>query len=227
MGKERRNDQPFIINLPPVRFAPSSRREHREKQAAFDFPCDLCVLYVERFFCQDLSWFLLMFLCFNPVLFRLSAVKIGFQTGNAIEKEYSVEVIQFMLDGDRFKATGFNDAQLPCTVGELHDNMFGPGDIAGIIGNAHAAFTHHLAAGLFDDLGVDHFEQPVIVVFAEFALRDIDDDDADQLAYLWSGNAHGMAGVVHGVDQVMNDGDSGLINRFNLYCDLLKYGVRI
>src|SRR5210317_2052734 len=168
-----------------------------------------------------------MFSCFNPGLSRFPAVKIGFKTGNAIEEEHPVEVVQFVLDGDRFKATGFNDAQLACTVGEFHDNMFGPGDIAGVIRNAHAAFTHHLAAGLFDDLGVDHFEQAVIVVFAEFTLRDIDDDDADQLADLWSGDADGMAGVEHGVDQVLNDGDSGLINSFNPDCDLLKYRVWI
>ncbi len=64
MGKERHNDQPFIINLPPVRFALSSRREHREKQEAFDWPCELCVSVVNDSFVWT---FLGSFLCLSAL----------------------------------------------------------------------------------------------------------------------------------------------------------------
>ena len=94
MGEERHKDCPFMIL-----FA-SCHTSWRLCVNSFDF---IGVSIANGRLCQRFS---------APVLFRFPAVKISLQTGNAIEEENPVEVIQFMLDGDRFKATGFNDAQL-------------------------------------------------------------------------------------------------------------------
>ena len=92
MGKERHKDCPFMIL-----FA-SCHTSWRLCVNSFVF---IGVSIANGRLCRRFS---------APVLIRFPAVKISFQTGNAIEEEHPVEVIQLVLNGDRFKAIGFNDA---------------------------------------------------------------------------------------------------------------------
>lgn len=73
---------------------------------------------------------------------RFSPVKICLQAGDPVEKQQAVEVVQLVLDGDRLETTCFNDAQFSGAISELDDDVFSPRYIAGVIGDAHATFTH-------------------------------------------------------------------------------------
>jgi hypothetical protein len=119
--------------------------------------------------------------------------QLGTRIGDAVEKQFAVEVIQLMLDRDRLKSFAADDAVASVLIKKLDYNLFGAFHVTSVVRDAHTPFAHGFVAAAFNDLRIYHYHQAVVVFVPQLACGYIHNGYAQGDTDLGSGYAHRMA----------------------------------
>lgn len=105
-------------------------------------------------------------------------------------------MIVFMTDAARKKTGSFDGELFSVTVQSLGYYVIGTVDLTGLAGNRQAPFVANLRTGFLHDLGIDEFDESVIVTY-------VNDEYSAQNTYLRCCDADSAVIVVHGIRHII------------------------
>src|SRR5437773_2027943 len=144
---------------------------------------------------------------FAQELFHPARVQLALETADAIEEEFTVQMVEFVLQGDSEQVLGLQGDLFLVWGPGLHLNLGCAPDLGCVVNHTEAAFLPEDVALTSRDDWVDQFEQ----LLAWFLRVQVEDDDALRDADLHRCQAyprrrvHGQHHVVHELDKVAAD----------------------
>src|SRR2546422_1154558 len=118
---------------------------------------------------------------FTQELFHPARVQLALETAEAIEEEFTVQMVKFVLQGDSEQVLGLQGDLLLVWGPGLHLNLGCAPDLGCIVNHTEAAFLPDDFALAGHDDRVDQFEQ----LLSWFLVVEVEDDDA-----LWDADLH-------------------------------------
>jgi len=116
-------------------------------------------------------------------------------------------MVDLVLEGSSFETIGRDDAIFALGGTSPHDDPTRATDVSGEVGNAKAPLSANLAAGGFDDNGIDQ-DHEAVAGRRLLMLAHVDGYDPAGDADLWGGESDAGRRCAHGLQQV---GDQSVI----------------
>lgn len=149
-------------------------------------------------------------------LIVFSPEQSGLDAADAVEEQDAVQVVHFVLDGNRLETAGVYLPQSAVRFAEFHRNLRGALNFAGVVRHTHAPFPHDghssTAPG---DFRVDHAEQAMVVLPTVPVVGDIHHADPQRNSDLGSGHADRAGSFTHRIDQIPEQTVDALVDMFD------------